>query len=169
LTAAFQLLLTPPPSLLKFVLTAVSPFEQPPTLPSPLPQTLIELVREPTPGGAYAMRARRGPLWWAAIERPKWPSGLDAEIAPLWDETWGDRQVELEIITVTSSARLAAERALQGSLLTAIEAEGGVDAWCEMEDPLWDEERRQVSYPFSPICHTPLFPICTGFFFSISQ
>ena len=39
-----------------------------------------------------------GSPWWANIEREDWPEGLAEAIAPLWNETSGDRQTELVLI-----------------------------------------------------------------------
>ena len=39
-----------------------------------------------------------GRPWWAAVERIKWPPGVEKIVEPVWHEPWGDRRTELTII-----------------------------------------------------------------------
>jgi G3E family GTPase len=39
-----------------------------------------------------------GNPWWAEIDKSHWPENLERDIAPLWDEQYGDRQQEIVII-----------------------------------------------------------------------
>lgn len=114
-------------------------------------QVSVELLREAFEGSepTYGMSARRGPPWWAAVERAAWPMGLAIEILPLWDEEFGDRQVELQVKTASCAAREAAERALKATLLSKKEMAAGLDQWCMYDDPLWELERAKPGGGFS--------------------
>ena len=98
----------------------------------------------------------RGPPWWAAIPRGEWPEGLAEDLlgTPLWDEVYGDRQVEIRVsFHATSTAqtmpqlhRKSVETELAACLLTMAELEAGPMAWGELDDPFLLKEERA---PFS--------------------
>ena len=86
-------------------------------------------------GRTYRMTP--GSLWWASIPKDQWPGNLAADIAPLWDPLYGDRQQELVVIGRGMDA--AAVRAvLDTCLLTADELAAGTAAWDLLEDPFVD-------------------------------
>ena len=83
-----------------------------------------------------------GDPWWASVPKRKWPEGLEAEIAPMWHEPHGDRQVELTVSGGTAKARASLLARLEGCLLTAAEESLGPNAF---EDPYADEWKAQLT------------------------
>ena len=39
-----------------------------------------------------------GAPWWAAVDRSRWPAGVEESVRPVWREPWGDRRTELVVI-----------------------------------------------------------------------
>uniref|UniRef100_A0A7S4BA55 CobW C-terminal domain-containing protein n=1 Tax=Chrysotila carterae TaxID=13221 RepID=A0A7S4BA55_CHRCT len=79
-----------------------------------------------------------GAPWWAALDKEVWPEGLEQDLAPLWHEPHGDRQVELVCIG-THMDHDVVRRALEACLLTDAEFDAGSEAWKGYEDPFADE------------------------------
>jgi len=78
------------------------------------------------------------------VPRKDWPLGLDEDIAPLWREPYGDRQVELVCI----GSRLdneAAEALLVECLVTDAEFEGGPEVWAQLVDPFAAQRDRDIA------------------------
>ena len=95
----------------------------------------------------------RGPPWWASTDRSEWPDGLAEELlnSKLWDETYGDRQIEIRVSleaaqTTPRLDRDSIEKELLSCLLTDAELDEGVEVWDEMYDPFLEKEQ---SAPFS--------------------
>lgn len=85
-----------------------------------------------------------GNPWWAEIDKSHWPENLEKDIAPLWDEIYGDRQQEIVIIG-QSLDKAEITNALNECLISEEEMKGGQDGWNEIcsqtEDPFqadWD-------------------------------
>jgi G3E family GTPase/ADP-ribose pyrophosphatase YjhB (NUDIX family) len=85
-----------------------------------------------------------GDPWWAEIDKENWPENLEAAIAPLWHEPYGDRQQEIVIIG-QSLDKDTIVQALDECLLSDEEMSQGQEAWnqvcLEAGDPFqndWD-------------------------------
>ena len=83
-----------------------------------------------------------GNPWWAEIDKTNWPENLERDIAPLWDETYGDRQQEIVIIGQNLN-RDAITKALDECLVSEESMKkGGQEIWNttvkELGDPFQD-------------------------------
>jgi len=85
-----------------------------------------------------------GNPWWAEIDKSHWPEDLEKFIAPLWDDTHGDRQQEIVIIG-QSLNRAKITQALDECLVSEEEMTVGQEGWNEIcsqiQDPFqadWD-------------------------------
>lgn len=81
--------------------------------------------------------------WWALVPEEEWPTddGTTEYIRSVWDAEYGDMRQEFVLIGVDLPLG-ELEAALNASLLTDEELEGGEELWSQLEDPLprWDED-----------------------------
>ena len=86
--------------------------------------------------------------WWALIPREEWPTDEEmlARIEKSWDKDYGDMRQELVLIGVDLPVK-ELEIALEFTLLTDEELEGGEDLWLTLEDPFpkWEEAEAPAS------------------------
>ena len=75
--------------------------------------------------------------WWALVPEEEWPTEGEARrhIEAVWDRDFGDMRQELVLIGV-DLPRAELETALEATLLTHEELEGGEPVWLTLEDPL---------------------------------
>ena len=108
----------------------------------------------------------RGSPWWASVDREDWPEGLAEDLlgTALWDEAYGDRQVEIRVSFLQPVQSLpplhheTIEAELTSCLLTDAELEAGAKAWDKLDDPfLFREENTPFSFAGPPLrsltCH----------------
>ena len=87
-------------------------------------------------GQTGAIEVEPGEPWWASVPREKWPQGLAEEIAPMWHDPHGDRQVDLTLSEGTEAARQRLHARLTACLLTDEEATLNPDS---LDDPYADD------------------------------
>ena len=86
------------------------------------------------------------PQRWATIPKEDWPAGLAEAIAPLWDETHGDRQNELVVIG-RNMDKAAVDAALRRCLVTDAElAACPPEAWEQAFGDPWDWAARDPAH-----------------------
>ncbi|KAL7545161.1 hypothetical protein ACHAWF_008516, partial [Thalassiosira exigua] len=107
----------------------------------------VWLASFPTLQGDFSLAGHHfslvpGNPWWADIDKEHWPADLEAAIAPLWDEEFGDRQQEIVIIGQRLD-EAAITAALNECLLSDEEVKRGRDSWHEMcqeaGDPFYED------------------------------
>jgi G3E family GTPase len=77
---------------------------------------------------------QHGGSWLATAPRAEWPDDVDEEeIAPVWQEPWGDRRQELVVIGARLAPDLVAR--LGHCCLDDHEMAGGPEAWAAFPDP----------------------------------
>ena len=84
-----------------------------------------------------------GGAWWACIPRSKWPPGLEAEIAPLWEEPHGERGTELQLPRPVGAHEEAAVRRLAVDLEAALVRDG---EWQFSDDPRANSSQLEDPY-----------------------
>ena len=78
-----------------------------------------------------------GNPWWAEIDKSHWPKTLEQAIAPLWDESYGDRQQEIVCIG-QSLDKEAVCKAFDACLVSDHSMQTGQEVWNGMVNETGD-------------------------------
>ena len=135
-------------NLLMAMLDKEAPFDKSIILRS---KGYVWLATYPDLQGDFSLAGRSfslvpGNPFWAAIDKEHWPPQLEKDIAPLWNEPYGDRQQEIVIIGQQMDNELITN-AFNQCLLSDDDMRKGLDAWRDIEDPFseaWENAINQA-------------------------